>query len=418
VDQRGPDDLAAVPLKGGRNPGVMTTWQRQAPPARAGWLVRMRLAEPRALALQAALVLLTLGLAADIAANVAANVARLNLHVGFGFLRQSAGFEIAQSLISYSENATYFRAFWVALLNTVLISAVAIVGATALGLVVALARLASNPLLSFVARAYVEAGRNIPLLLQLFFWYFAVLAPLPLPRQSLGLFGIIFLNKRGLFLPAPMPQADWPVFAAIAVPGIAAALILLLRSHRRRIATGQAASTLVAAALVCVVLVAVVAWIARPVSWDVPRIGPFNTTGGIALIPEFVALAVGLIIYGSAFVAELIRAGILTVGRGQIEAGLALGLSRGRIYASVAIPQALRAITLPMAGEYISLIKNSSLAAAIGYPDLMMIFGGTVLNQTGQPLETMAMTMASYLVLCLFTSAAGQVINRRIQRMG
>ena len=367
------------------------------------------------LILQAAVILIAAALAADVVANVVANMARLRLHIGFGFLGQPAGFDIAQSLIPFPPSATYLRAFWVALLNTILISVVAIAGATLLGLIVALARFSSNPLLSLLARAYVEAGRNIPLLLQLFFWYFAVLGPLPLPRDSLRLWGAVFLNKRGLFLPAPLPQPDWPIFGAIAVLGIASAWELARKAHRRRMLTGQPAAALWLAAAASLIIVGFFGWVLRPFQWDIPQVGLFNVSGGIAVIPEFVAMAIGLIIYGSAFIAELIRAGILTVSRGQTEAGLALGLSRMRIYATIVIPQVFRIIVLPLTGQYITLMKNSSLAAAIGYPDLMMIFAGTVLNQTGQPLETMAMTMISYLALSVTISLIGQTLDHRMR---
>lgn len=379
---------------------------------------RIRRIDPGAVVLQGGLILVVLAVVADVASNVAANMARLKLHVGFGFLGHPAGFDIAQSLIAFPASATYLRVFWVAVLNTVLISAVAIVGATVVGLAIALARFSSNPLLAILARAYVEAGRNIPLLLQLFFWYFAVLGPLPLPRASLRLFGVVFLNKRGLFLPAPVLQADWTAFVVVALAGIGAALALMYQAHQRRLLTGRSSPLAWVGAALCVGGMVLAGWRLRPFGWDVPRAGPFNVSGGISIIPEFVAMAIGMTIYGSAFVAELIRGGILTVGTGQTEAGRALGLSRARIYASVVIPQALRAVMLPLTGEYISLMKNSSLAAAIGYPDLMMIFAGTVLNQTGQPLETMAMTMASYLALAVAISLAGQWMDRRLRVVG
>jgi general L-amino acid transport system permease protein len=371
--------------------------------------------DPSALIIQAGLILATLAAISEVAANVAANMARLKLHIGFGFLSQQAGFDIAQSIISFPANATYLRAFWAALLNTILLSAVAIAGATLLGLMVALARFSTNPLLILLARAYVEAGRNIPLLLQLFFWYFAVLGVLPLPRNSLRLLGVVFLNRRGLFLPGPLVQPDWPIFAAIALLGIATAGALASQAHRHRLLSGQSSPAPWIGAAACLICVGLAGWVLRPARWDVPHIGSFNVFGGIAVIPEFVAMAIGLTIYGSAFIAELIRAGILTVAKGQTEAGLALGLSPGRIYTSIVIPQAFRVIVLPLTGQYITLMKNSSLAAAIGYPDLMMIFAGTVLNQTGQPLETMAMTMAAYLALSLTLSLIGQSLDYRMR---
>lgn len=368
------------------------------------------------MALQAALLLLIATFLAFLAANVAANVARLNLHVGFGFLSRASGFEIAQTPISYPENATYLRAFLVALINTVLLAAVSIVLGTVLGFAVALARLSTNPLLSILAQGYIEMVRNIPLLLQLFFWYFAVLAPLPAPRQSLDFFEIAFLNKRGLSLPAPVAAPSLPLFLVAGALGIAAAILLFRQACRHRVRAGRPAPVLWILGLLCLSAPGLVAATqGLPLAWNLPHLAGFNMSGGLAIIPEFVAMAVGMSVYGSAFIAELVRGGIGAVSRGQIEAGRALGLSHGRIYGKIVIPQALRFILPPLTGQYVSLLKNSSLASAIGYPDLMLIFAGTALNQTGQPLEIMAMTMASYLFLSLVISGIGNFLNRRLQ---
>jgi general L-amino acid transport system permease protein len=287
---------------------------------------------------------------------------------------------------------------------------------TVLGFFIAIARLSSNPLLSSLARAYVEGVRNIPLLLQLFFWYFAVLGSLPLPRQSLTFLDVVFLNKRGLSIPAPVAEPSLPTVSIIAVIALAAALLLFRQARRFRIRTGRTSRPLwITGAVCCSAPVAAALVLGNPVSWDVPRLTGFNLSGGLSMIPEFVAMAVGMSVYGSAFVAEIVRGGISTVGRGQTEAALALGLTRGRIYSKIIIPQALRAIVPPLSAQYISLVKTSSLAAAIGYPDLMLIFAGTALNQTGQPLQIMAMTMGSYLLLCLVTAAICNLVNRRIQ---
>lgn len=368
------------------------------------------------LAVQACLLLALVLFAVFLLNNLATNVGRLNLHLGFGFLSRTAGFEIAQTPIPYPADATYFRAFVIAFLNTVLISAIAILCATILGFVIALARLSSNPLLSGLALTYVEAIRNIPLLLQLFTWYFAVLGPLPLPRDSLSLFGLVFLNKRGLSFPAPVAMPGLPLFAAVTLASLGAALLLVRRARRYRIDTGHRSRKTWTAALFFIGLPFVVAALfGLPLAWDEPRPGNFNISGGASLIPEFVAMAIGMSVYGSAFVAEIIRGGIATVRHGQTEAGLALGLSRWTIYVHIVIPQAMRAVVPPLCGQYISLLKNSSLAAAIGYPDLMLIFAGTALNQTAQPLEIMAMTMASYLSLSLGISSIANVVNRRMQ---
>jgi general L-amino acid transport system permease protein len=386
------------------------------PPPRPNLLARLKGCGPGALFVQAALLIVTAGFIVFLAMNLVANVERLNIAMGFAFLERPAGFEIAQTPIAYPEGASYFRAFLVALVNTILIAFVSIGLSTVLGLFIAIARLSSNPLLSSLSRGYVEGVRNIPLLLQLFFWYFAVLGSLPLPRQSMAFLDIAFLNKRGLSVPAPVAETSFPALALIAAVSVSAALFLFRRARRFRVRTGRTSRPLwIAGAACCSTPVAAALVLGNPVSWDIPRLTGFNVSGGLALIPEFVAMAVGMSVYGSAFVAEIIRGGMSTVGRGQTEAALALGLTRGRIYGKIIIPQALRAIVPPLSAQYISLVKTSSLASAIGYPDLMLIFAGTALNQTGQPLQIMAMTMGSYLLLCLVTAAIFNWVNRRIQ---
>lgn len=386
------------------------------PPVRPGLFTRLTSCEPRALFVQAALLVAIAGFLAFLGINLAANVARLNIGMGFGFLERPAGFEIAQTPIAYPEGATYLRAFLVALINTVLIAVASIVCSTILGFFVAMARLSTNPLLSSLAHAYVEAVRNIPLLLQLFFWYFAVLGSLPLPRQSLTFLDIVFLNKRGLSVPAPVAGPSFPIVAALSAVAVVIALVLFRHARLVRVRTGKTSRRAWTAGVACLLApVADALLFGSPITWDVPRLSGFNLSGGIAIIPEFVAMTVGMSVYGAAFVAEIIRGGISTVGRGQTEAALALGLTPGRIYGKIVIPQALRAILPPLSAQYISLVKTSSLASAIGYPDLMLIFAGTALNQTGQPLQIMAMTMGSYLLLCLLTAAAGNFVNRRIQ---
>jgi general L-amino acid transport system permease protein len=395
---------------------MMDTFLSQKPPDRPSWFVRLWTCEPRALIVQAALLMTIAGFIAFLGMNLAANVARLNIALDFGFLGRPAGFEIAQTPIAYSEGATYFRAFLVALINTILVAVGSIVFATIIGFIVAMARLSSNPLLSSLALAYVEAVRNIPLLLQLFFWYFAALGPLPLPRQSLTFLDLVFLNKRGLSVPAPIAEPSFLGFAVVASVALLASLFLFRQALRHRIKTGQTSYRLWTAGAACLLVpIAAVMILGSPISWDVPRLEGFNVNGGIAIIPEFLAMVIGMSVYGGAFVAELIRGGIASIGRGQVEAGLALGLPRRLIYSKIVIPQALRAIVPPLSAQYINLVKTSSLASAIGYPDLMLIFAGTALNQTGQPLQIMAMTMGSYLVLCLITSATGNFVNRRIQ---
>lgn len=376
----------------------------------------MRLTQPRSLLQQAGLVLAAVLLVALVAGNVQANIARLNIEVGFAFLQRTAGFDIAQTLIPYPHSATYLRAILVAFVNTALIAAVSIVAGTVLGLFVALARLSTNPLLSLLALAYIEAVRNIPLLLQLFFWYFSVLGSLPLPRQSLDLFGAVFLNKRGLSLPEPIAEPGLIPFLFVAAAALVGGWFLLRRARRLRVASGRSQPAMHAAVACCLLVVLAYPLVfGRPLSWELPQLRGFNIAGGIVVVPEFVAMAVGMTVYGSAFIAELIRGGILTVGKGQTEAGLALGMSRGRIYSKIVIPQVFRAVIPPLTGQCITLLKNSSLAAAIGYPDLMLIVAGTTLNQTGQPLEVMAIAMGCYLFLNILISLAGTALDRRMR---
>ena len=354
--------------------------------------------------------------AAFLAHNVVVNMARLNIRTGFAFLWRPAGFAIAQHFIPYDESSTYLVTFFVALLNTIAVSLVAVLCATVIGFVIGIARLSSNRLVALVAGAYVEILRNIPLLLQLFFWYFAVLRPLPGPRQSFDLLHLhrVFLNTRGLFLPAPVVEpALAPVLAAL-IAALAVTALLRRWARRRREATGRPVAVVPLALIVLVGLPLAIAFVfGAPFHWDPPVLAGFNFKGGATVNPEFVAMALALSLYGGAYIAEIVRAGIAAVPNGQFEAARALGMEVGPIYRKIVIPQALRIILPPLAGQYILITKNSTLAAAIAYPDLMLIFGGTVLNQTGQALEVTAMTMATYLVLGLTISAAMNWRNRR-----
>lgn len=370
---------------------------------------------------QAFALLLVLALLAFIARNAAINMARLNINTGFGFLARPAGFAIAQHFIAYDEASSYSAAFLVALVNTVVIAAVAIVCATMLGFVIGAARLSSNRLVAATAGAYVDVIRNVPLLLQLFYWYFAVLRPLPGPRQSLDLFRlhVAFLNARGLFVPAPvLAPGNGPVLVALLV---ALALFFLLwrwgRAWREAAGRTPRAAWLALVALP-VAFLAVAATKGWPLRWEVPVLAGFNFRGGLVLSPEFVAMAVALSLYGAAYIAEIVRAGIAAVPVGQSEAARALGMGRLLVARKVIVPQALRIILPPLAGQYILLTKNTTLAAAIAYPDLMLIFGGTVLNQTGQPLEVMIITIGTYLGLSFAIAAAMNAANRRLRRMG
>lgn len=370
----------------------------------------------RSIAIQAGIAIVLVVAFAWIADNTITNLRRLNVNSGFRFLWQPAGFAINQTLVPYSEASSYAAAFLVSLLNTLVLSAVAIVLATVLGFVIGLGRLSGNWLIAKLATVYVESLRNIPLLLQIFFWYFAILRPLPGPRQSIPLLGgTTLLNSRGLYLPAPVPEAGFATVVIAALVGIAAAMLLNRWARRRQLATGRRPHSLwPSLGLVVGLPLAAAFATGLPLRWDLPRLAGFNLQGGIVVIPEFVAMVLALSLYIAAFIAEIVRAGVLAVSAGQVEAARALGLRRRHIYRLVIVPQALRVILPPLTNQYVNLIKASSLAAAIAYPDIMLVFAGTVLNQTGQALEVMTITMAVYLSISLVVSLLMNLYNRRI----
>jgi general L-amino acid transport system permease protein len=347
--------------------------------------------------------------------NVAENLRRQNIASGFDFLGRTSGFDVAQSLIEYSNVSTYGRAFWVGLLNTLLVAALGIVFATIIGFVVGIARLSSNWLIAQLATAYVEVVRNLPLLLQLFFWYFAVLKSLPGPRQSYALPGGAFLNLRGLYVPAPVPHPGFELIVIALAVGVLAAIGLWLWARRRQALTGQTFPVFWTALMAIIGLPLIAFFVAgSPLSLEYPELKGFNFQGGIAVLPELMALLLGLAIYTASFIAEIVRAGILGVPKGQTEAAQAVGLSKGQTLRLVVIPQASRIIIPPLTSQYLNLTKNSSLAVAIGYPDFVSVFTGTVLNQTGQAVEVILMTMGMFLTLSLITSLFMNWFNSRM----
>ncbi len=352
--------------------------------------------------------------------NAIENLARARIATGFGFWGTTAGFDISQTLIDYSANSsTYGRAFWVGLLNTLLVGVLGIIGATILGFLIGIARLSSNWLAAKVAAGYVELIRNVPLLLQLLFWYNAVLKALPDTRDSYVVAGSIYLNNRGLVLPHVTWQDGIAVPMVALAGGIAAAVIYRFWARRRQMRTGQPMPVLgIALALIVLPLAAVLLVKGVPVSFEFPQRGRFNIVGGTEVLPEFAALLFGLIVYTAAFIAEVVRAGIQAVPTGQIEAAHALGLRPNLALRLIVLPQAMRVIIPPLTSQYLNLVKNSSLAVAIGYPDLVQVFTGTVLNQTGQAVEVVALTMAVYLAISLVTSLAMNLYNRMIAPMG
>jgi general L-amino acid transport system permease protein len=369
----------------------------------------------RSIVFQALTVIVVVLLVAYFVDNTLTNLRRQGIAAGFGFLDRTAGFDIGFSLIPYSAVSTYGRAFWVGLLNTLLVSALGVVLATILGFVIGLARLSSNWLISRLALVYIETVRNIPLLLQLLFWYVAVLQALPHPRESVAIADTVFLNNRGLTIPlAVLGEGAGATLVALAIAFVA--VVLLGRwARRRREATGQPFPTvLTALGLLLGLPIVTFLAIGAPVHFEYPEMGRFRLAGGITLVPEFVALLTGLTIYTATFIAEIVRAGIMAVSHGQIEAASALGLRPRQTLRLVVVPQALRVIIPPLTSQYLNLTKNSSLAVAIGYPDLVSIVAGTTLNQTGQAVEAIAMTMAVYLTLSLLISLFMNWYNRRI----
>jgi general L-amino acid transport system permease protein len=370
----------------------------------------------RSILYQLALAAIVLFLLYGAIHNAIVNLQRAHIASGFGFWKNIAGFDISQTLIPYSSStSTYGQAFWVGLLNTLLVAALGIVLATILGFTVGICRLSRNWLISRVATGYVELIRNIPLLLQLLFWYNAVIKALPELRDSYTFWGGGFLNNRGLFLPQPIPQPGFGVVEIGLLVGIIGAVAYSLWAKRRQEATGQQSPVLwVTLALVIGLPLVIFLVAGSPLEFAYPEKGRFNIRGGLEIIPEFGALLLGLVTYTASFIAEVVRAGIQSVSHGQTEAAYSLGLRPGPTLRLIVIPQAMRVIIPPLTSQYLNLTKNSSLAVAIAYPDLVQVFTGTVLNQTGQAVEVILITMAVYLTISLTTSIGMNIYNARM----
>ncbi|BDP35250.1 amino acid ABC transporter permease [Vibrio alginolyticus] len=347
--------------------------------------------------------------------NALNNLDARGIATGFGFLNQEAGFGIGLTLIEYNETYSYGRTFIVGLLNTALVSVLGIILATAIGFTMGVARLSTNWLVSRLAAVYIETFRNIPLLLQIFFWYFAVLQALPSARQSLSLGEAIFLNVRGLYFPAPVfNEGSGVVIAAFVIGLIATISISIWATNKQRLTGQQTPMGRIGLGLLVGLPLLVYFVSGMPISLEYPELKGFNFKGGISIIPELAALLLALSVYTAAFIAEIVRSGINAVSHGQTEAAMSLGLPRAKTLKLVVIPQALRIIIPPLTSQYLNLTKNSSLAMAIGYPDLVSVFAGTTLNQTGQAIEIIAMTMGVYLTLSLLTSALMNLYNRKV----
>lgn len=366
------------------------------------------------IAVQVVVVALVLAVGFVLWSNLTASMGRSRLTFGLGFLDTTAGFEIAESPIEFSATDTYGRAFAVGLINTLIISVAGIVLATILGVIVGVARLSGNWLVNHLAAGFVEVMRNTPLLVQLVLLY-AVLLQLPSVANAVALPGSIYLSQRGLSLPRPVLEPTFGAWLALLGIGIVVALAARWFASRRE-ASGHPSSGLGRVGILAMVTIPVVGWVVLggPISLDVPVLQRFNFVGGIVLSPEFSALLFGLVIYTSAFIGEVVRGGIQSVRRGQLEAAYAVGLTPRQTLRLVVFPQALRVIVPPLTSQYLNLAKNSSLAIAIGFPDLFSV-SRTMSNQTGQPVSVIVLVMATYLAISLATSLAMNLYNRRVQ---
>ncbi|WP_374446132.1 amino acid ABC transporter permease [Stella sp.] len=383
-------------------------------PTRAGRPAGWRAAGFRATLYQLLVVLVLVGLAAGMTETARRAMQERGIASGFDFLLDRAGFAIGHAFFAFSPENTYLQAFVVGLGNTLVVAAAGLVTASLLGTVLGLSRLSGNWLLARAAGLYVELFRNTPQLVQIVFWY-ALFTLLPGPRQAWSLGDLVFFSNRGLIL--PWPAEPWVLGLALLllVPGATLAAGFLRWSDRRRRAGGRVPAPLALSAVLALAP-AVLGWIAAgaPAGWSVPALRGFNFAGGLALSPEFLALYFGLSFYIAAFVAEIVRAGILSVGRGQIEAAQAVGLPRSELYRRIVFPQALRVVVPPLAAQYISLVKNSSLGVAIGYPDLFSVTN-TVLTLSGNTIEAIAIMAAVYLTLALAIGAVADLVNRAVR---
>ena len=337
--------------------------------------------------------------------NTLDNMNARGVSTGFGFMSEPAGFDILQTLVPFDSTYSFGRSFIVGVLNTLLVTALGIVFATLLGFTVGVARLSNNWLISKIATIYIETFRNIPLLIQIIFWYSLIVGSLPAVRDSFSLFDSFFLNQRGINIPSPIYESGFIYTGIAIIIGIIGSFVLKIWAKKRQAMTGKQFPVFFSILALIILFPVLVYFITgSPITWDVPKLGRFNLQGGATVIPELVGLLIALVIYTAAFIAEIVRSGIKAVSHGQSEAALSVGLTPGQNLRLVVIPQALRVIIPPLTSQYLNLFKNSSLAAAVGYPDLVAVFMGTTLNQTGQAVEIVAVTMAVYLLVSLLIS--------------
>ncbi|MEA2017076.1 MAG: ABC transporter permease subunit [Campylobacterota bacterium] len=355
-----------------------------------------------------------------ITTNLFTNIEQRGITTGFDFFNQTAGFGIAESPIPYSDStSTYLDAFYVGILNTLMVSFVGIFFASIIGVIIGVARLSNNYIIAKLSLAYIEFFRNIPILLQILFWYNVVLAALPSPRQSMQLASDVFLNNRGLYVPRPVYESGFGLVVGAFIIAIIAIVMLNKWANKKFDETGKDFPVALVGTGIFFILPTIAYFIAgSPVSFDNPSLQGFNFGGGMSYSPEFLALTFALSIYTATYIAEAIRSGIEAVAKGQKEAAASLGLSSYQSLKIVILPQAIRIAIPPIINQYLNLTKNSSLATAIGYPELVTVFAGTCLNQTGQAIEIILITMAVYLTISLFISLILNIVNKKMEIKG
>ena len=379
--------------------------------------------EIRALLIQVLTVVIIFSLFYVMIQNLNENIEARGIVSGFTFLEGRSGFDILPFLGSYivkfSPNSTNLEVFYVAIINTLVCAGVGIILSTILGVLIGIARLSTNYLISRLANAYIELFRNIPILLQILFWYNIFLNALPIPKKSISLLDVMFINNRGFYLPNPIPQDGFLWVSIAFVIGVASAIYLKRHFKRKQDETGQQTNMIgFTLGLIIVFPVVVFLLLGSPLQFDYAVLGKFNLKGGLAIVPEFVALTLALSVYTATYIAEAIRSGIEAVDKGQKEAAAAIGLTKMQALKLIILPQALRVAIPPTINQYLNLTKNSSLAAAIGYPELMSAFGGTVLNQVGQAIEILTMVMLVYLVISLLISVLLNYVNKKMAIQG
>jgi general L-amino acid transport system permease protein len=379
--------------------------------------------EARAFFFQVATLLIIIGLFYSAIGNLFENIEARGIQTGFSFLNNRAGFDILPFLgnyvVDYTPESPNLSVFYVGLINTLVVAFVGIILSTIIGLLIGIARLSDNYLIAKLSGGYIELFRNIPVLLQILFWYNLFINAFPHPKQSFSFLDVAFLNQRGLYMPRPILE-DGFLFVTLAfIFGIIAAYFVKRHYKKKHELTGSHTSTWpYTLGLVIGLPILIFLLLGKPIQFDISVLGKFNLKGGMVIVPEFLALTFALSVYTATYIAEAIRSGIEAVDKGQKEAAAAIGLSSVQSLKLIVLPQALRVAIPPTINQYLNLTKNSSLATVIGYPELMSTFGGTVLNQVGQAVEILAMAMLVYLVISLFISLLLNYVNKKMEIQG